>query len=235
MKRLAPLLGSLFVAFAGAAMAAPISPVSYDMRNGDGRASGGSFNYWDRNYNGTGATTIDAAPLTGGLGDLTDGVVAGDLWFNLENAAGTGPYVGWYKLRGADPAVVFNFAGAPMVDQIEIHVDNSNFGGVFAFTGVRIDGTLYTPAVPADGTHGWVTLSGLGLTGSQHSIQFLHESFNSWIFISEVRFSGTPSGSVPEPATLCLLGLGLLAGVAARRWRRLAGLVCHHAGPTSAV
>ncbi len=220
MKKLSLLLASLLVAVAGAALAAPISPVSYDMRNGDGQASGGSFNYWDRSYTGSGATTIDAAPLSGGLGDLTDGIVAGDFWHMVENGAGTGPYVGWYKPFGADPTVMFKFAGTPVIDQIEIHLDNSNVGGVYAFTGLRIDGTLYTPSVPADGTHGLVTLSGLGLTGSSHNIQFLHESFNSWIFISEVRFSGTSGAGVPEPATVGLLGLGLLAGAAARRRRR---------------
>jgi len=69
-----------YVAVAGAFLADPAGasslPVaSYDMNNGDGQASGGSFNYWDRFYTGTGATTTDDAPLNGGVGDLTDGIV----------------------------------------------------------------------------------------------------------------------------------------------------------------
>src|SRR5438067_2130557 len=72
-----------------------LTPISYDMPNGFGRASGGMYNYWDKQYTGTGSTMTDGALLTGGLGDLTDGVIAGGHWYDVENIQGTGPYVGW--------------------------------------------------------------------------------------------------------------------------------------------
>ena len=50
------VLTGAFLAFGLApAQAAPISPSSYDMLNGNGRASAGTFNYWDLSYNGSGS------------------------------------------------------------------------------------------------------------------------------------------------------------------------------------
>ncbi len=53
-----------------------IRPVSYDAPNG----YTGSYEYWDESYSGIGDTSIDGAALTGGLGDLADGIVANDNW-----------------------------------------------------------------------------------------------------------------------------------------------------------
>ncbi len=39
--------------FTATLCAATITPTSYAMRNGDGQASSGSFNYWDLAYSGT--------------------------------------------------------------------------------------------------------------------------------------------------------------------------------------
>ena len=105
------------------ANAAAISPISYDMLNGNGQAIGGRFNYWDKNYTGSGNTTQDNAPLSGGLGDLTDGVIATDNWLNVENVAGEGPYVGWLSL---DPTITFNFANIVNIDSVTIYVDDYN-------------------------------------------------------------------------------------------------------------
>lgn len=72
---------------AGLSMAAPLvsaitlSPTSYDMSNGNGQATGGQFNYWDKAYSGSGNTTLDNASLAGGLGDLTNGVTTSSNWF----------------------------------------------------------------------------------------------------------------------------------------------------------
>src|SRR5215471_20513042 len=85
-----------------------LTPLSYDMLNGNGQASGGAYNYWDKFYTGAGNTMQDNAFLSGGLGDLTDGIVTNEHWFNVENSAGTGPYVGWLFLN---PTVVFHFSG----------------------------------------------------------------------------------------------------------------------------
>ncbi len=114
---------ALSLGVSNVANAAAISPISYDMLNGNGQAIGGSFNYWDKNYTGSGNTTQDNAPLSGGLGDLTDGVIATDNWLNVENVAGEGPYVGWLSL---DPTITFNFANIVNIDSVTIYVDDYN-------------------------------------------------------------------------------------------------------------
>lgn len=190
------------------------------MLNGDGQASGGSFNYWDKAYTGAGATTTDGAALSGGLGDLTDGVVASDFWYNTENSAGTGPYVGWYDAVTPNPVITFNFAGATTVNGISIHVDNSYAGRVFAPGTILVDGVVQTFTAPTIGTIGWINLTGLNFTGASHTIEFDQDpNLRGWTFVSEITFDG---GAVPEPATWTLMigGFGL-AGAALRR-RRIA-------------
>ena len=218
-------------ALAALALAAPagaatqLFATSYDMLNGDGQAHGGNFNYWDVNYTGAGARTTDGAALSGGLGDLTDGVVATDFWFNLENNAGTGPYVGWYGAAGVRaPTITFNFAGPVAIDTIRIQLDNSGIGGVYAPTQILVDGIARAFTGPAPGTIGSVDLTGLGLNGASHTVQFI-QAFdqNAWVFTSEVSFFGDSLGGVPEPASWALLIGGFaLTGAALRRRRRIA-------------
>src|ERR1017187_3056385 len=43
-------------ACATAAQSATLTVSSYDMPNGDGHAQGGTYNYWDGTYTGSGAT-----------------------------------------------------------------------------------------------------------------------------------------------------------------------------------
>ena len=78
------LMLSLFVmlsAVMGSAHAGLISVDSYSMLNG----SRGSFTYFDDNYTGTGNTQGINAPLSGGVGKLTDGVIANQIWCNTES------------------------------------------------------------------------------------------------------------------------------------------------------
>jgi PEP-CTERM motif len=218
MKQILGLLAVGLLVGLSPARAASISPVSYDMNNGHGQASGGSFNYWDRSYTGLGATTTDDAPLSGGKGDLTDGIAASDFWYNVENNAGTGPYVGWYSVVRRDPSILFNFADTPTISEVRVHLDNSGAGGVFQPLAFLVNGQswAFTPLAP--GAIGWITLTGAAVTGNALSLTLVHQPFSHWIFGSEVQFDGTPGTSVPEPGTLALLGLGL-AGLGLSRRR----------------
>lgn len=206
---------------AAPALAAQVAVSTYDMNNGGGQASGGSYNYWDKAYSGSGATSTDGAPLTGGTGDLTDGVVASDFWYNVENGAGTGPYVGWYTpgVGQLNPTINFNFSGSPTITSARLHIDNSYVGGVFAPSAIWIDGAAVAWSGPAVGTIGWVDILGLNLTGGSHSLQLFQNG--GWVFVSEVEFFGR--GGVPEPATWALMigGFGL-TGAMLRRRRTLA-------------
>ncbi|MGL4542487.1 MAG: PEPxxWA-CTERM sorting domain-containing protein [Polymorphobacter sp.] len=201
------------------ATAMQIFSTGYDMPNGDGQASGGSFNYWDKIYSGSGCVTCDGAPLTGGSGDLTDGVVAADFWYNVENAAGTGPYVGWYHPVTPNPVITFNFAGSPTITDIAVHLDNSFVGGVFSPRSILIDGVSTAFSAPAIGSIGWVYFTGLNLTGNSHTIELDQDlQRRGWTFVSEVTFAGN---TVPEPASwgLMIAGFGMVGGALRTRRR----------------
>jgi hypothetical protein len=197
------------------AQAVPVFATTYDMPNGNGQASGGSLNYWDRNYSGSGSTTIDGAPLSGGLGKLTDGVASTQPWYLVSNDAGTGEYVGWY--RTLNPLITFNFAGDPLIDEITVYLDNTHIGGVYAPSAILIDGISRSFTAPAVGSVGPVDFTALGLTGGSHTIQ-LNQDAGRWVFVSEISFAGA-AAEVPEPAPLALVALGL-AGLACVGRRR---------------
>ncbi len=214
---LAALSGSSLVAAPAAAV--QIFPTTYATVNGQGQASCNCYNYWDKKYNGAGAqTTTDSAPLTGGVGDLTDGIVAATTWDQVEDYSGEGPYVGWYNYFTPDPTVTFNFANVGMIDTVRVHLDNSGVGGVEGPAGILIDGQAQSFSNPASGTAGFVTFAGLNLTGNTHTVQFLQNN-GRWVFVSEVEFLGSLVGNVPEPETWAMLigGFALLGAASRRR------------------
>jgi hypothetical protein len=204
------------------AQAAPVTVTSYSMPNGDGQSTTGVYNYWDRAYSGSGATNVDGAPLSGGTGDLTDGVVASGPWNVSENVAGTGPYVGWRNTRSLNPLITFNFADVVTINFIRIHVDNSLSGGVRAPAEIFINDYSLPFTAPAAGTIGFIDFTGLNEVGSSLTLQFFQDTAagNAWVFVSEVSFDGSPAVAVvPEPASWAMLiaGFGLVGAVARRR------------------
>ena len=198
--------------FANSANAVAIKPISYDMPNG----TTGSYNYWDKNYTGNGNTTGDFAPLSGGLGDLTDGIIPTGNWSVEEPPrGGNGPYVGW---RNIDPTIKFNFGGSTNIDSVTIYVDDSNGSGGVSVPGsvdLSMGGSVASINLtdPPGSAPTSYTFSNLGFSGSSLDLTLNRKHYGSWIFLSEVTFEGSQqTTAVPTPALLPgLIGMGITA------------------------
>ena len=199
------ILSAASSAFAGAI------PDSYNMLNGNS----GSYNYWDETYSGAGCVTCNTAALSGGRGDLTDGIIATDNWFVTEKPIGNGPYVGW----ALDPTITFHWNTPVNVSSVTFHFDDSNgSGGVSAPASVDVNGINFLISDPAGSAPFAFVANGLSFTGNDLAVT-IHRS-NSWVFLSEVEFNVTP---VPEPETYAMLLAGLgLVGFAIRRRKAVA-------------
>lgn len=203
--------------------ASQIGVTTYDMPNGDGQAHSGTWNYWDANYTGSGATTTDGlsgSVLSGGTGKLVDGLISTQPWYAVSNSAGTGDYVGWNAPNVA--TITFHFANTVTLDEIKLYVDNSHVGGVYAPDAVIVAGTSYdNPAWALASPPQLIDLTGLNVHGDSVTVT-LH-SFDSqpghWVFLSEAQFFGTTS-PVPEASRLAMMLCGAsLIGFTVRRRR----------------
>jgi hypothetical protein len=205
------ILGSFAVMVFGItflAGAAPISPLSYDMING----GTGSYNYWDESYSGAGSKTTNYAYLSGGKGDLTNGIIPAQNWNIVEAPTGPGPYVGWLSY---DPVIKFHFGNTVAINSITFYVDDSNGnGGVRVPSGFTINGTLYNVSDPSGSAPTSYIFSNLGLSLQDLTVT-IHRRSGSWVFASEITFDGT-SSVVPIPGALWLFAPGL-AGLAGLR------------------
>lgn len=195
----------LSAAFSSGAMAVVVPPASYDMVNG----FSGVYHYWDDLYNGSGCTTCDGAVLSGGLGDLTDGVIATSNWSTTETT-GRGPYVGWWNIN---PSITFHFSQTVSVGSVTLSFDDAQTNGVAAPISVVI-GSQSFPVTNPPGTAPFsFTASGLGFSGKD--LTLVLNRGGPVTFLSEVSFSSP----VPEVGSgpMALAGLSIVGWAIARR------------------
>lgn len=198
-KLLFAALGGLIASPSLAAIpSVPIAPLSYD----EPQPGQDRYTYFDDSYTGTSSGGM----LTGGLGDLTDGVIATQRW-----DATPGPYVGWLNI---DPALTFHFTAGTRFDGLKLYFDDAQgYGGVSAPSAVtaQIGSQTYTATISG----GVASFSFGGAHGSQVDIAVT--AGNAWTMLSEARFTGL-AAPVPEPGEWAMLVAGLaVAGAAARR------------------
>lgn len=186
-------------------VAGKLQPASYDIPNG--QLGGDVPNFFDDTYTGSGAKTTPLAPLTGGLGDLTDGVIATGGWGSQHVA-----YVGWAAL---DPTLTFRFPNNVTLTNVRFYFDDAEYGGVDNPAGVTISsGGKSQSASIADpaGNAPFVFDFPVSLTGSTFDI-VPQRNTGRWVMLSEVQFTGLDNGAAATfPGILNTGNLGLADG-----------------------
>ncbi|MBD3787482.1 MAG: VPLPA-CTERM sorting domain-containing protein [Sphingomonadales bacterium] len=191
---------------AGAAQAVTVTPVSYSMPQG----GTGSYAYRDDSYSGTSSGGI----LSGGTGDLTDGVIATQNWFTTP-----GLYVGWLNRA---PTITWTFDQAYKFNSMTFWFDDSNGAGAVRPPNAvvltsAVGGASYGVPDPASGAPFAFTINLSGYD-AMSSFATRIEPRSQWIMLSEVTFDAELP-VVPLPASALLLG-GALAGLGALRRRK---------------
>lgn len=214
---------AMFAAFfaIGTAEAGLMNPISYSAPNG----GTGYFTYFDDGYTGYGNNTAAYEYLWGGVGQLTDGQMSNEIWF--QNPGG---WVGWlqspsdngggscvqgtqgcHPALGAAPQLAFYFGNYIEFEMVRLHLDDADgFGAVQAPRSVRIgDGynSFEFLVQPQLGPSFYdFDLTGLGL---RNAVLFVELNYRDrWIFIDEAQVFGALA-PVPEPSTIGVVAVGL--------------------------
>ena len=159
-----------------------VRPTAYDMLNGQT----GLYTYYDDTYDGDGNPQQALSPLSGGLGDLTDGVIATQNW-GTDHAL----YVGW---KTVDPTITFHFNGTVQIDRVILYVDDSNGSGtVYVPQDVRIvmGGVTrdFDVTDPPGSEPCALEFGELGMEGDTMQVTIYdHNASSNYMMLSEVEF-----------------------------------------------
>jgi YVTN family beta-propeller protein len=171
----------------------PLRPVTYAMPDG------GDGPYRDNTYSGNGCLSCDGAPLSGGLGKLTDGVLGGDDW-----ASDPKLWVGWDI---AEPTITFDFGDVKTFGLVRIHSNNFQTGAVFLWDAVTLDFSndgqnfsnaftyTTTDAQKADRTARFIDVPVPNIPARFVRARFSHTQ--QWVFISEFQFRTAAVDTTP--------------------------------------
>lgn len=194
---------------------ADIVPVhSYDMING----RSGFQRYIDETYNGMGNPLVDSSFLSGGTGQLTDGVVGG----NDILANGSFEWLGWFEVQ---PSIRFDFGQPARLDTFSVHAASVSFFGDVDLPGTITidfsdDGVNFANPIVRTTTRPerdnplsqWIDTD-LGGVTARYARAFFTDGDQPWIFLSETQFTGV----LPTPAAAALGIGGLMLGTRRRR------------------
>jgi hypothetical protein len=212
---------------ASASGAQQIFATGYDLYNG-GKAGYGNVTLYDDSYHGgSGSTTTPYAYLSGGIGDLTDGIAATQNWSDCGGigpcTAQNAPYVGWNEGYLPLPSVTFHFAPKTNIDEVDISMNYGYHASPVDFLMGGVSGTqTVTPNYTGAGANQWYDFTGLGLNGDTLTITFHYNQTPpagpaDWILLSEVQFYSGVSSPVPLPPAVLLFAPGLVGLAAARK------------------
>jgi hypothetical protein len=225
------LVSAAFVAAAITAFSqsVQIEPVAYAMSNGQC----GAYCYFDNGYSGIGNAAVSGATLSGGLGQLTDGLLGGAGWNqNLGNGVAQ-EWVGWNSIT---PQITFDFGTAKCFDKLALHCSNGSsaaigHGGVNLFGSATVqtsqDGTTWSTWIAYFTSSAqksvvgsqWVTIDPVGFMSARFLRVTLSDGNGPWVFVSEFDFyaSFVDCGALPSdvgvvPASLVVAPSTPLSG-----------------------
>jgi hypothetical protein len=210
--------------FNASAQATKLNVVSYSMKDG---ASQYGYNWYGYNDNSYNKPRSSEGYLSGGLGDLTDGVESASTVLGYYNWT---PYVLWDR---ETPVITFDLGATKSVSSINTYFKYFPVAAVYMpdSVGIRVsnDGTTYTDlstfvisadqrVVGGNDTNREFQVLSAPVTGRYFELTLNNQIDGRWIALGEVTFKGNVT-PIPEPETYAMLvaGLGLIGAAVKRR------------------